>query len=65
MGSGEIPVDEEEWEDIEGPFEEIMGPASDIIDSNTSPSTRTGRRRSSLICPIYNVSSPVIIIRNK
>ncbi|XP_049809266.1 gamma-aminobutyric acid receptor alpha-like [Schistocerca nitens] len=52
VGSGEIPVDEEEWEDIEGPFEETFSPSPEPVEN--SPAMRTGRRRSSLICPIYN-----------
>jgi hypothetical protein len=57
VGSGEIPIDEEEWEDAEGPVEELLGCiANDIPGTSRSPSLRSGRRRSSLICPIYNVS---------
>nr|CAD7203081.1 unnamed protein product [Timema douglasi] len=58
VGSGEIPIDEEEWEDAEGPIEEILGGlavGSEVAhDSGNGPSMRAGRRRSSLICPIYN-----------
>lgn len=55
VGSGEIPVDEEEWEDCEEE-DTLMGtPKRDFIPENSvSPSTRS-RRKSSLICPIYNV----------
>jgi hypothetical protein len=60
VGSGEIPVDEEEWEDAEGPVEEFLGCiASDVPEVGRSPSLRSGRRRSSLICPIYNVGTCV------
>ncbi|GLH14021.1 Gamma-aminobutyric acid receptor subunit beta-like, partial [Gryllus bimaculatus] len=48
VGSGEIPIEEDEWEESEPPIEE------ELIESNSSPSARGGRRRSSLICPIYN-----------
>nr|CAD7453574.1 unnamed protein product [Timema tahoe] len=58
VGSGEIPIDEEEWEDAEGPIEEILGGltvgSEATQDSGNGPSMRAGRRRSSLICPIYN-----------
>ncbi|PSN48892.1 hypothetical protein C0J52_09671 [Blattella germanica] len=54
VGSGEIPVDEEEWVDAEGSTEEILGTTTDIVDTSRSPSLRSAQRRSSLICPIYN-----------
>ncbi|XP_023701662.1 gamma-aminobutyric acid receptor alpha-like isoform X2 [Cryptotermes secundus] len=55
VGSGEIPVDEEEWEDAEDAAEELLGCiTTDIPDTSRSPSLRSGHRRSSLICPIYN-----------
>ncbi|XP_073999956.1 gamma-aminobutyric acid receptor subunit alpha-6 [Rhodnius prolixus] len=49
VGSGEIPVDEEEWEDIEEWT--TLGPLT--VDPPPRIST-TSRRKSSLICPIYN-----------
>ncbi|XP_068085895.1 gamma-aminobutyric acid receptor subunit alpha-6 [Anabrus simplex] len=52
VGSGEIPIDEEEWEDAEGIVEEE--PERIVEVNSSSPLVRTGRRRSSLICPIYN-----------
>ncbi|XP_063224797.1 gamma-aminobutyric acid receptor subunit alpha-2-like [Bacillus rossius redtenbacheri] len=51
VGSGEIPVDEEEWEDAEGAPEELTV-TSELLD--LSGPARAARRRSSLICPIYN-----------
>ncbi|KAF4530698.1 hypothetical protein B566_EDAN004937 [Ephemera danica] len=43
IGSGEIPVDEEEWEEQA---------AAERHEAAVMP--QTGRRRSSLLCPIYN-----------
>jgi gamma-aminobutyric acid receptor subunit alpha len=51
VGSGEIPVDEDDWEDCTEAEEPISG--SDSVESSAN---RAGRRKSSLICPIYNVS---------
>jgi gamma-aminobutyric acid receptor subunit alpha len=51
VGSGEIPVDEDDWEDCTEAEEPISG-----NDSVESSANRAGRRKSSLICPIYNVS---------
>uniref|UniRef100_A0A146MBU7 Gamma-aminobutyric acid receptor subunit alpha-6 n=1 Tax=Lygus hesperus TaxID=30085 RepID=A0A146MBU7_LYGHE len=47
VGSGEIPVDEEEWEDVD---------ESTFVGSGQPENAtfRAGRRKSSLICPIYN-----------
>uniref|UniRef100_A0A182QI39 Neurotransmitter-gated ion-channel ligand-binding domain-containing protein n=1 Tax=Anopheles farauti TaxID=69004 RepID=A0A182QI39_9DIPT len=58
VGSGEIPLDEEEWEDMEG-VEEIRDlPALQQHFTTPaltdSPRLLAARRRSSLICPIYN-----------
>uniref|UniRef100_A0A182XYF7 Uncharacterized protein n=1 Tax=Anopheles stephensi TaxID=30069 RepID=A0A182XYF7_ANOST len=58
VGSGEIPLDEEEWEDMEG-VEEIRDLPSLQQHLSTaaaieSPRLLAARRRSSLICPIYN-----------
>ncbi|XP_053664320.1 gamma-aminobutyric acid receptor subunit alpha-6 [Anopheles marshallii] len=58
VGSGEIPLDEEEWEDMEG-VEEIRDLPSLQQHLSTavaieSPRLIAARRRSSLICPIYN-----------
>ncbi|XP_040174363.1 gamma-aminobutyric acid receptor subunit alpha-6 isoform X2 [Anopheles arabiensis] len=58
VGSGEIPLDEEEWEDMEG-VEEIRDLPTLQQHLSTaaaieSPRLLAARRRSSLICPIYN-----------
>uniref|UniRef100_A0A182PNS5 Uncharacterized protein n=1 Tax=Anopheles epiroticus TaxID=199890 RepID=A0A182PNS5_9DIPT len=58
VGSGEIPLDEEEWEDMEG-VEEIRDLPSlqqrlSTAAAIESPRLAAARRRSSLICPIYN-----------
>ncbi|XP_053678580.1 gamma-aminobutyric acid receptor subunit alpha-6 [Anopheles nili] len=58
VGSGEIPLDEEEWEDMEG-AEEIRDLPSlpqhlSVPSAAESPRMIAARRRSSLICPIYN-----------
>ncbi|GAB0097059.1 Gamma-aminobutyric acid receptor alpha-like [Sergentomyia squamirostris] len=52
VGSGEIPLDEDEWEDIGEPVEKIGGRLSIQLDSPQK--LMAARRRSSLICPIYN-----------
>lgn len=54
VGSGEIPVDEEEWEDCNDSEEELIGTRTDLLNENGNSNT-TNRRRSSQICPIYNV----------
>uniref|UniRef100_A0A182N0V1 Uncharacterized protein n=1 Tax=Anopheles dirus TaxID=7168 RepID=A0A182N0V1_9DIPT len=58
VGSGEIPLDEEEWEDMEGAEELRDLPALQqhfaATAVNDSPRLLAARRRSSLICPIYN-----------
>lgn len=71
VGSGEIPLDEDEWEDIDNVVEiglNIIGggstiggaPGGGMVRSRTasihdSPQRlMAARRRSSLICPIYN-----------
>ncbi|XP_050296274.1 gamma-aminobutyric acid receptor alpha-like isoform X2 [Anthonomus grandis grandis] len=57
VGSGEIPVDEEDWEDCEVSPQQVTGnPPSDLLE-NVNNTPETGRRRSSIICPIYNVTS--------
>lgn len=57
VGSGEIPIDEDEWEDCESEEEIIGSIATDLVAENSiAPGCHLGRRRSSLICPIYNVS---------
>lgn len=53
VGSGEIPVDEEDWEDCETE-EEIIETTPIRKENSISPGNK-GRRKSSLICPIYNV----------
>lgn len=60
VGSGEIPVDEEEWEDIEEWT--TLGPLT--VDPPPRIST-TSRRKSSLICPIYNVSANYLFKLNR
>lgn len=54
VGSGEIPVDEEEWEDCVDPDDEVLGTSVADVLPNENSSCQS-RRRSSLICPIYNV----------
>uniref|UniRef100_A0A182IXG1 Uncharacterized protein n=2 Tax=Anopheles atroparvus TaxID=41427 RepID=A0A182IXG1_ANOAO len=58
VGSGEIPLDEDEWEDMEG-VQEIRDLPSHqqhlmVASATDSPRLLAARRRSSLICPIYN-----------
>lgn len=53
VGSGEIPVDEDDWDDCTEVEEELV-PATDLVENFVG--NRAGRRKSSLICPIYNVS---------
>ncbi|XP_055618950.1 gamma-aminobutyric acid receptor subunit alpha-6 [Toxorhynchites rutilus septentrionalis] len=56
VGSGEIPLDEDEWEDIDN-VQEIGGGGvrSNPASIHDSPQRlMAARRRSSLICPIYN-----------
>ncbi|KFB34891.1 AGAP000039-PA-like protein [Anopheles sinensis] len=58
VGSGEIPLDEDEWEDMEG-VEEIRDLPTlqqhlAVASAHDSPRLLAARRRSSLICPIYN-----------
>ncbi|CAH1390018.1 unnamed protein product [Nezara viridula] len=48
VGSGEIPMDEDEWEDVDEI--EMIGP----LDPPPLEVIHRGRRKSSLICPIYN-----------
>lgn len=55
VGSGEIPMDEEDWEDCEEEEEFIGTPRIDIRENSICSGSRS-RRRSSIICPIYNVS---------
>lgn len=61
VGSGEIPVDEDEWEDFEESDIEIQVQVTtdsfSIENPQSTPVHSSGRRRSSLICPIYNDSS--------
>ncbi|VEN48841.1 unnamed protein product [Callosobruchus maculatus] len=56
VGSGEIPVDEDDWEDCNETEEETIG-VTDFVDASTKNLDSTKRRRSSLICPIYNNST--------
>ncbi|CAH1958831.1 unnamed protein product [Acanthoscelides obtectus] len=55
VGSGEIPVDEDDWDDCNATEEETKDVA-DFVDGSTK-TDNTKRRRSSLICPIYNNST--------
>lgn len=57
VGSGEIPVDEEEWEDCDTEEEVIVDetPKKGLFRENSVSPAGKGRRKSSLICPIYNV----------
>ncbi|XP_018579320.1 gamma-aminobutyric acid receptor subunit alpha-2 isoform X1 [Anoplophora glabripennis] len=58
VGSGEIPVDEDDWEDcVDSEEEFIGGTATDLVHLANSNTDGSRRRRSSLICPIYNNSS--------
>lgn len=50
VGSGEIPVDEDEWEDCEESEEEFIPVSDNNVNMNS-----INRRRNSQICPIYNV----------
>ncbi|KAL3266303.1 hypothetical protein HHI36_010482 [Cryptolaemus montrouzieri] len=53
VGSGEIPVDEEDWEDYE--CEEIIGgDTAEDLERIVLTHASSTRRRSSLICPILN-----------
>ncbi|CAO1385358.1 unnamed protein product [Diamesa hyperborea] len=57
VGSGEIPASEdEEWEDIDDPIEEIGGTAINhsLISRDSPQKLLNNRRKNSLICPIYN-----------
>lgn len=57
IGSGEIPVDEEDWEDCNDSEEEVIGSTSaDLLELAINAKTR---RRSSVICPIYNVRETI------
>nr|CAI5842012.1 unnamed protein product [Callosobruchus analis] len=56
VGSGEIPVDEDDWEDCNEIEEETIDVA-DFVDASTKNFDSTKRRKSSLICPIYNNST--------
>lgn len=53
VGSGEIPIDEDEWDDVGKAIEEIGGILTRTIEE--TPRILAARRRSSLICPVnYN-----------
>lgn len=85
VGSGEIPIDEEEWEECgecitpmpitvesvgtySSPADIIKNTNSGSFSNITSPSSAcrqlAARRRSSLICPIYNDSASLGYERN-
>lgn len=56
IGSGEISVDEDEWEDCETSAEEEV--SAEIENSSELPSENAvspGVRQRSLICPVYKV----------
>lgn len=56
VGSGEIPIDEDEWEDCDCEEEGTENFSTDLISENSVTSDcHLSRRRSSIICPIYNV----------
>ncbi|KAL1506054.1 hypothetical protein ABEB36_005486 [Hypothenemus hampei] len=59
VGSGEIPMDEDEWEDCDETVEEFIGAtATDFLENiSVSSDNRSKRRRSSIVCPIYNAAS--------
>lgn len=62
VGSGEIPIDEEEWEDLEETEEVFMGVTSNMPLENNYSSGIT-RRTNSLVCPKFNVSKTDIIVK--
>lgn len=57
VGSGEIPVDEEDWEDVE--VTEGLGDIPSPLPIDIEQQLKA-RRRSSLICPIYNVNITIL-----
>lgn len=52
VGSGEIPVDEDDWEDCD--TEEEQKDDEMFKENAVDAAASRGRRKSSLICPIYN-----------
>ncbi|KAJ8919451.1 hypothetical protein NQ315_016551 [Exocentrus adspersus] len=58
IGSGEIPVDEDDWEDCPESAEEFIGTtAADLLNIPRGNNEGSRRRSSSIICPIYNNAS--------
>lgn len=56
VGSGEIPINDDEWEDFDETEEETLGETAEITTRNSiATEYLVTRRRSSIICPIYNV----------
>lgn len=55
VGSGEILMNDDEWEDIGETIEEIGVLHRNSIHNESPQRMVQARRRSSLICPIYNV----------
>ncbi|GJQ65266.1 hypothetical protein Trydic_g7391 [Trypoxylus dichotomus] len=53
VGSGEIPIDDEEWEDLEETEEVFVGVGSSITLENNYLSSVT-KRRNSMVCPKIN-----------
>ncbi|KAK4887233.1 hypothetical protein RN001_003504 [Aquatica leii] len=56
VGSGEIPIDEDEWVDCEEEEELMENICAD--EKSITPGSHLGRRRNSIICPLYN-DSPI------
>lgn len=56
VGSGEIPINDDEWDDCEEVEEDTFTITTEIVSENPLNSGHAiTRRRSSIICPIYNV----------
>ncbi|KAI4462480.1 neurotransmitter gated ion channel [Holotrichia oblita] len=53
VGSGELPIDEEEWEDVEETEEIFVEVSNSMMLENNYLSTVT-RRKNSLVCPKFN-----------
>ncbi|CAG9768529.1 unnamed protein product [Ceutorhynchus assimilis] len=56
VGSGEIPIDEDEWEDFKETEEEFIGSTADDLLETISTTSESRRRRSSIVCPIFNAA---------
>ncbi|XP_049825720.1 gamma-aminobutyric acid receptor subunit alpha-6 [Aethina tumida] len=57
VGSGEIPVDEDDWEEYGAEKDDTIDTSTSQLIENPLGETISRRRKSSLICPIYNNSS--------